>query len=85
MLTALRKEPERRYSSVAQLSEDVRRYVESFTAQRRFAEAETILLEAYKAQKARALPEQYDLVETRRRPAELYRAWGKADDARRYE
>ncbi|MDT4897391.1 MAG: eukaryotic-like serine/threonine-protein kinase [Acidobacteriota bacterium] len=58
---------------------------ESLTAQRRFTEAETILLEAYETEKARVLPEQYDLSETRQRLAELYRAWGKTDSARRYE
>ena len=58
---------------------------ESLTVQRRFAEAETILLEAYETQKARVLPGQYDLVETRRRLAELYRAWGKTDTAQIYE
>jgi serine/threonine protein kinase len=58
---------------------------ESLTAQRRFSEAETNLLEAYETQNARVLPGQYDLVETRRRLAELYRAWGKTDKARMYE
>lgn len=57
----------------------------SLTVQRRFTEAETVLLDAYEVQKERVLPEQYNLVETRRRLAELYRAWGKTDEARRYE
>lgn len=58
---------------------------ESLTQQRRFAEAEKVLLEAYEAQKARVLLQQYDMVETRRRLAELYRAWGKTDEAQKYE
>jgi hypothetical protein len=56
---------------------------ESLAAQGRFAEAEAALLEAYETQKARALPEQYDLVDTRRRLASLYRAWGKHAGAHR--
>lgn len=31
------------------------------------------------------MPAQYELVDTRRRLAELYRAWGKADKAQMYE
>lgn len=58
---------------------------ESLTAQRRYAEAERILTEAYEAQKARVLPQEYYLDETRQRLVELYRAWGKADEARKYE
>lgn len=58
---------------------------ESLMLQRRFAEAETNLREAYQMQKARVLPEQYDFVQTRRRLAELYCAWGKADEAQKYE
>jgi eukaryotic-like serine/threonine-protein kinase len=52
---------------------------ESLAAQRRFGEAETVLLEAYETQKARVLPQQYDLHETRQRLAALYRAWGKSE------
>jgi tetratricopeptide (TPR) repeat protein len=58
---------------------------ESLTAQRRFAEAEANLLAAYEAQKSRVLPGQYELTETRRRLAELYRAWGRPDEAKKYE
>lgn len=58
---------------------------ESLTAERRFAQAETVLLEAYETQKARVLPDEYNLLQTRQRLAELYRARGKADEARKYE
>jgi hypothetical protein len=58
---------------------------ESLTAERRFAEAETLLLKAYEIQKARVLPQESNLIETRRRLAELYRTWGKTDEARQYE
>jgi tetratricopeptide (TPR) repeat protein len=57
---------------------------ESLAAQRRFAEAETVLLEAYETEKARVLPGQYELNETRRRLADLYRAWGKPGEAAKY-
>jgi tetratricopeptide (TPR) repeat protein len=58
---------------------------ESLTAQRRFAEAEIVLIEAYEKGKTRVLTQQYDLVETRRRLVQLYRAWGKEAEARKYE
>jgi tetratricopeptide (TPR) repeat protein len=58
---------------------------ESLTAERRFAEAETLLLKAYEIQKAHVLPQEFQLVETRRCLAELYRAWGKSDEAKQYE
>ena len=57
---------------------------ESLTAQRRFAEAETALLEAYETQQARVLPQQAGLVETRRRLAALYESWGRPDRAAAY-
>jgi serine/threonine protein kinase/tetratricopeptide (TPR) repeat protein len=58
---------------------------ESLTAQHRFAEAETFLLAAYEAQKARVLPQQRSFTETRQRLATLYRALGKVDEARKYQ
>jgi tetratricopeptide (TPR) repeat protein len=57
---------------------------ESLTAERRFAEAETVLLEAYETQKARVLPAQYEFTETRQRLAELYQAWGQPERAAQY-
>jgi serine/threonine-protein kinase len=57
---------------------------ESLTAQRRYAEAEPLLLEAHEAQQSRVLPGQFDLAETRRRLAELYTAWGRPDLAAQY-
>jgi uncharacterized protein HemY len=57
---------------------------ESLTAERRFTEAETVLLDAYETQKARVLPAQYELGETRRRLAELYRAWNQPERAAQY-
>ena len=58
---------------------------ESLTAQRKFAEAEQFLLAAYEAQKGRVQPQQFLLTETRQRLAALYHAWGKPDEARKYE
>ncbi len=58
---------------------------ESLTMQHRFAEAETVLLEAYNEQKTRVLPTQYDLLQTRQRLSELYRAWGREDEAQKYQ
>jgi serine/threonine protein kinase len=58
---------------------------ESLMAEHRFAEAETLLLSAYEVQKARVLPQEHGFMETRQRLAELYRAWGKVDEAKQYE
>lgn len=58
---------------------------ESLTAQRRFVEAETLLLKAHEIQRARVLPQESNLIETRGRLAELYRTWGKTEEARQYE
>src|ERR1700730_52972 len=58
---------------------------ESLTAERRFAEAETFLLTAYQTWKAHVLPQEYNFLETRRRLADLYRAWGRPDEAKKYE
>lgn len=57
---------------------------ESLTAERRFAEAETVLLKAYETQRSRVQPQQYDLLQTRQRLAKLYRAWGKANETQKY-
>jgi len=58
---------------------------ESLSTQHRFADAETLLLAAYQTQKAHVLPQEYKFIETRQRLAELYRAWGKTGEAKKYE
>jgi len=58
---------------------------EVLTTQGRFAEAEPLLRRAYETQQARVLPQQYDLAETTRRLAALYRSSGRPDMASRYE
>jgi hypothetical protein len=58
---------------------------ESLTSLHRFAEAERLLVKAYEIQKARVLPQEANFIETRRRLVELYKAWGKTDEATQYE
>jgi serine/threonine protein kinase len=82
-IEALQKSPYAENEIVQALFDDT--LGESLAEQRRFAEAETLLLAAYQTEKARLLPQQVDFTATRQHLAILYRAWGKADEAKRYE
>jgi serine/threonine protein kinase len=57
---------------------------ECLTAQKRFVEAETLLLESYESLKTSQVPHSFRLRESRLRLTNLYRDWGKPEQAATY-
>jgi hypothetical protein len=57
---------------------------ECLTAQKRFAEAEPLLLSGYNGMKSKLDDKESRVVEARQRVAKLYEAWNKPDQAAPY-